>query len=219
VYSALKDKIILYIEDDTDVLKNISTLLKNYFATIYSAADAESGFELYLRYSSINLLLVDIELPGINGIEFIKKIRAIDNEIPIVIISAYTKTDYLLESVELNIHKYIVKPFTSKKLYELLKKLNETFQKDTILKLTNDIEINSNNSTVNFQTTSYHLTPKELHFLKLLHAKQFIYYGEIYTIWEKDFPSDDAIRSFIKNIRKKLPKNTLKNKQNLGYYV
>ncbi len=219
MYSDLKDKTVLYVEDDTDVLKNISTLLENYFATIHSASNAEIGFELFLKNSSVDLLLVDIELPGMSGIELIKKIRKINRDIPVVIISAYTKTDYLLESVELKIDKYIVKPFTSKKLYEILKKLNKIFKDGAIFELIQGVEINSAMSMVNFEIHHHRLTPKELRFLELLYVNHFVHYDEIDSIWEEEPPSEDAIRSFIKNLRKKLPLNTVKNKQNLGYYV
>jgi len=218
MYEYLKDKTVLYIEDDIDVLKNISTLLQNYFSDIYAVPNAEAGFEVFLN-ASVDLLLVDIELPGINGIELIKKVREVDKDIPIVIISAYTKTDYLLESVELKIDKYIVKPFTTKKLYTLLDKLNEIFQDEDIIELLDGLKINSKDSTLYFKEELHHLTPRELHFLQLLHVKQFVHYETIDALWEDTPPTEAAVRSFVKSLRKKLPQDTLKNRQNLGYYV
>jgi len=112
MYDALKNKTVLYIEDELDVLQNISELLSHFFKTFYTASDGEMGYQTFIN-NKIDILLVDIELPKMNGIELIKKIRQTHKDLPVVVISAYTKTDYLLESIELNLDKYIVKPLTS----------------------------------------------------------------------------------------------------------
>ncbi len=218
MYSLLKDKNVLYVEDDIDVLKNISKLMKNYFKQFFTAKSAEIGLDIFQK-ESIDILLVDIELPGFSGIEFIKKIRQESYDIPIIIISAYTKTDYLLESIELKLEKYIVKPFTTKKLYEMLKNLNGYYQSKEVKELVQGVFINRSNSTITFLDDTHSLTQKEMKFLDILVTKGFINYDEISEIWEEHAPSDDAIRSFIKNIRKKLPHDCLKNRQNLGYFV
>ncbi|RUM65982.1 MAG: DNA-binding response regulator [Sulfurospirillum sp.] len=218
MYNNLKDKKILYIEDDEVVLKNISKLLQNYFAHIYTAYDGEEGFRKFLEHK-VDLLVVDIELPKLNGINLIKKIRKHNSTIPIVVISAYTKTDYLLESVELKLDKYIVKPFTSRKLHELLGKLDESFTQNNIFNLREDVVVDKVKGTVTSQGKEYTLTMKELEFLELLAKKGNVTYGDIDRIWKEQPPTSYAIRSFIKILRKKLPPKFLKNKQNLGYYI
>ncbi len=218
MYNYLKNKTILYIEDDIDVLNNISTFMQNYFLKIYSITNAEDGLELF-NSLHVDLLIVDIELPGMNGIEFIKILREKDKDIPIVVISAYTNTDYLLESVELKIDKYIVKPFTSKKIYELLEKLNNIFKEKNTLELTSEITLYRNDSSLIFQQTKHTLSPKEFEFLELLAIKELVYYDDLTFLWEEIAPSQGAIRSFIQHLRKKLPENTIKNRQNIGYYV
>ena len=218
MYNSLKDKKILYIEDDEVVLKNISKLLQNYFAHIYTAFDGEEGFRKFLEHK-VDLLVVDIELPKLNGINLIKKIRKHNSTIPIVVISAYTKTDYLLESVELKLDKYIVKPFTSRKLHELLGKLNESFMQNSVFELAENVVVDKVKGTVTSQGKEHTLTIKELEFLELLASKGNVTYSDIDRIWKEQPPTSYAIRSFIKILRKKLPPKFLKNKQNLGYYI
>jgi len=87
MYERLKDKSVLYIEDELDVLQNISKLLSKFFNNFYTASNAEDALDIFQEHK-IDLLLVDIELPKMNGIDFIRKIRKIDESIPIVIISA-----------------------------------------------------------------------------------------------------------------------------------
>ncbi len=218
MYNYLRDKSVLYVEDDEVVLKNISKLLKNYFKVVHTASDGQKGYDIFIN-EDIDLLLVDVELPRLNGINLIKEIRKSDQDIPVVIISAYTKTDYLLESVELKLDKYVVKPFTSKKLHSLLKKLDERFKKGVSFDLGNGVIVNKDESILIFKEKIYHLTFKELEFLDILSSKGVVTYDEIDTIWQDAPPTQDAIRSFIKTLRKKLPPNFLKNRQNLGYFI
>jgi len=214
----LKTKTILYIEDDSTVLQNVSNILGAYFHFVYTALSAEDGCDIF-ESKTIDLILVDIELPGINGIEFIQRVREINSEIPIIIISAYTKTDYLLDSIDLKVEQYIVKPFTTKKLDLLLQKLYKYYTEDKIIVLNNDVKICQKDFTVCYGEIQNTLTPKEFIFLKFLARNSFINYLEIDNMWIGFTPSQDAIRSFIKKLRKKLPQDTIKNKQNAGYYV
>jgi len=218
MYEVLKKKSLLYIEDDVDVLNNISSILNDYFANVYFHLNAEDGCDT-LGSKKIDLILVDIELPGISGIEFIKRVREINKEIPVIILSAYTKTDYLLESIDLKIEQYIVKPFTSKKLYALLDKIDSLFENNKKINLNSTVTIELTNTTVSHSNTSFNLTSKELDFLIIMAKNKIVTYNEIDIIWENHVPTQDAIRSFIKQLRKKLPDNTLKNKQSIGYYV
>jgi len=218
MYEVLKKKTLLYIEDDSIVLENISAILKSYFGTVHSHSNAEDGCIVF-GSKKIDLILVDIELPGINGIEFIRRIREINKEVPVIIISAYTKTDYLLESINLKIEQYIVKPFTSKKLYSLLDKFNAIFSDEEQLQLTKNISINQNETTLIYEGKTHNITSKELLFLTILAKNKIVTYDEIDIIWEGFTPTQEAIRSFIKQLRKKLPEDTLKNRQSIGYYV
>jgi YesN/AraC family two-component response regulator len=126
VFDSLKNKTILYVEDELDVLDNISELFENYFGKIYTASDGEMGYSIFLE-KRLDILFIDIELPKMNGIELIKKIRERDENICIVVVSAYTKNDYFLDCAGLKIDKCIIKPFTTKKINELLKHLDGGF--------------------------------------------------------------------------------------------
>jgi len=218
MYEYLKDKTALYIEDEVIVLENISELLSHFFTCFHTASDGESGYQIFLEYK-IDVLLVDIELPKMNGIELIKKIRETHKDLPIVVISAYTKTDYLLESIELHLDKYIVKPLTSRKIHLLLETLNNDFLDNDRLILDQDIFIHQNTALLTVNSKEYALTKKELAFLRIMADQQVVSYDEIIMLWENSTPSENAIRSFIKHLRKKLPNDFIKNRNALGYYI
>ncbi len=218
MYDYLKDKNALYVEDEQDVLDNISTLLKSFFNKFYTASDGIEALEIFDTHH-IDLLLVDIELPKMNGIEFIREVRKSNQELMIIVISAYTKTDYLLESVELGLSKYIVKPLTSKKIHELLETVNHHFANGKTVHMTPDIEIDSSRSVVKYDGKEFPLTKKELDFLLKISEFKMISYDEIASLWRDTIPSENAIRSYIKHLRKKLPPNVLKNRSGVGYYI
>ncbi len=218
MYDILKEKSALYIEDEIDVLNNISILLSHFFKKFLKASSAEEGYEIFIN-NNIDVLLVDIELPKMNGIDLIKKIRKTHKELPIVVISAYTKTDYLLESIELRLDKYIVKPLTSRKIHQLLETLNNDFLDSNILSLNKEIYIDREKYLLKLKDNEINLSKKELNFLLILARKKMISYDEIYQLWESDIPSDNAVRSFVKILRKKLPEGFLKNKSSIGYYI
>lgn len=218
MYNFLRDKSVLYVEDELDVLENISALLGNFFQHFYAASDGLSALALFDQ-KHIDLLLVDIELPKMNGIELIKQVRAVDQEVMIIVVSAYTKTDYLLESVELGLSKYIVKPLTSKKIHTLLDTVNAHYARNDIIKLSDRIEIDQISSLIKYDDQTHPLSKRELDFLMMMAHKKMISYDEIATLWEDAIPTENAIRSYIKHLRKKLPVGILKNRNGIGYYI
>ena len=216
--SSLRDKKVLYVENDAEVLSNISQMLSNFFDTIYTASDGLEALSIY-REHDIDILIVDIEMPRLSGIDLIKQIRRDDSETLAIIISAYTKTDYLLESVELGLVKYIVKPLTSKKINELLQKIKEHFEEDNIVWLSDELYIDTSRSMVVSKNIEHPLTPRELKFLLTLSNHRVITYEQIFDIWDGDEPTDNAIRSCVKYLRKKLPDGFIKNRSGVGYYI
>jgi DNA-binding response OmpR family regulator len=216
MYNILKNKTALYVEDEPDVLQNIAELLGNFFGTFHTASDGLEAWEIFRRYS-IDVALVDFELPKLNGLELIRRMRAINKEMPVVVISAYTKTDYLLESVELQLDKYIIKPLTSKKIHDLLRRLNEDFANESILELSPSVLLNNESLTIFWGDKVHDLSLREAAFMRTIGRKGIITYEEISALWGDTPPSDNAIRSFVRHLRKKLPEGLIENRSGIGY--
>ena len=218
MYSLLKRRTILYIEEDKQILDDISSQLAPYFSHFYAASDIKTGRDI-VQATTIDILLIDINLPKEKSITFIKSIRKKDPCMPIVVLSECTRANYLLSLIELKLETCILKPWTKQKQYTLLQKLQEHYAADHIKELQEGVYVDSIAATVRFEDIVHPLTPKELQFLEVILSKKFITYDEISQLWEEQIPSDDAIRSFVKTLRKKLPEEILKNRQNLGYFV
>ncbi len=116
----IQDATILYIEDDAIAKEQFSQFLKSRCKILYTASDGEKGFELFKKLEP-DIVITDIEMPKINGLEMTRKIRKLSWSTQIIIISAYTKPEYLLEAVNLQLIQYLVKPVSLEKITNSLK--------------------------------------------------------------------------------------------------
>ena len=117
--------VLLYVEDDEYIMAHTKVLLKKFFLKVHSAHDGESGFELFQKHrDEIDIVVTDIKMPTANGIEMCMNIRRINPKIPIVIATAYTDKDYLMDSIELGVSSYIMKPFN---FLHLVMKIKEAY--------------------------------------------------------------------------------------------
>ncbi|CAA6810541.1 MAG: Two-component response regulator family protein [uncultured Sulfurovum sp.] len=221
-YQFLKTKIILYVEDDLELQKNISLILNNFFDKILIASDGDEAYDIYLENQNIiDIMITDINMPNTDGIQLCKHIRAYQKELPIVILSAYTNTDYLLESIDLNILTYVTKPFTTQKILRLLDKFLEFFELNNQKELGKNIKLTCDNSLLTINDRTIKLTKKEKIFLKLLSENQTVTYDMMYEyMWDYEkSPSVDAVKSFIRKLKSKLPIELFKNQKGEGYYL
>jgi len=115
---------MLYAEDDIDVLQDTLFLLGPYFTTAYSAQDGEKALEVYHK-NKPDIILLDINLPLLNGLDVAAKIRETDDTTPIVMISAYSDKDKLLSAINIGVSSYIIKPFKIDEIKETIEKLIE----------------------------------------------------------------------------------------------
>jgi len=218
MYKILKEKKVLYVEDEKVIRENITELIADYFGTFHTASTGEEGYEKFLD-NSYDIIISDIELPKMSGIDLLGKIRKSDKNIHLVIISAHTKIDYLLSSIPFKLEQYLIKPLNSKKIRELLSMLNDAFSENSLVELGSNLWLNKEKSVISFEGEEKSLTKKELGFLSVLARKKVISYDEIDQLWGNEIPSQNAIRSMIKKLRKKLPKDALQTRTGFGYYI
>ncbi|MDD3343880.1 MAG: EAL domain-containing protein [Sulfurospirillaceae bacterium] len=114
---------ILYAEDDIELRENTSALLSDLFATITQASHGEEAFKLYQDNPGLyDIVITDLNMPHMNGIELIKNIQLINPLQSIIIISAHNETEYFLESIRNNVNGYILKPIDFEQLIDTLYK-------------------------------------------------------------------------------------------------
>lgn len=214
---------VLYVEDDEIARENGVEYLENFFEHIYEAADAISAFKLYEKYSP-DIIITDIQMPKMNGLEFVKKIRKKDSKTQIIIITAFSETDYLLKAVELKLVKYLIKPVKESAFEEALMLCIESMTKDdsNIVKLSENTYFDTFNLTLVMDDEVVKLRTKEVELLRLLlkYKSRYVTYIEIENfVWQETGMSKDALKTVIKNLKAKLPKNLILNLTGTGYKI
>jgi len=210
---------VLYAEDEDGIRNNIQEILEHLFKEVYSAKNASEAYMKYIE-NNPDLIITDIKMGNETGIDLVKKIRKSDSKTRIIITSAFTDLEYLLQATELHLIKYIVKPITQDKLMEALEAFVNSYDNSKIYNLIPNWIFDYSKAVVSNGKEEFTLTKKENNFLKLLISKnRIITYEELETnIWDEDsVMTSNAMRLFIKNFRKKLPKDFLKNVQGVGY--
>ncbi len=118
---------ILYVEDDIEAREATLLLLREFFTHITVAVDGSDGYEKFTA-GEYDLVITDINMPKTNGIEMIKKIRETDSSTPILVLSAYNESRYLLETIKLGIDGYLLKPLDLNQFLETLTKVITTLR-------------------------------------------------------------------------------------------
>lgn len=223
--SALSNIKILYIEDDDEVREYIDEFLRRYVKDICSVNSAEKALEVYSTFQA-DLMIVDINLPKMNGIDFIKHIRQDDTKTRIIVSTAYTNKEFTLEAIELQLTRYLVKPITSDDIFSVLRKAIEEL--DTISSSYTDVDLGEG-YVFNNKTNILHkgdenivLRKKELDLLKYFLSKNetIITYEMLENeIWSETVMTENAIRGQIKNLRKKIHAKLFTNISGVGYKI
>ena len=115
---------LLYIEDNYNARASILSMFENFFNDITIAVDGQDGLEKF-RQNTFDIIISDINMPKLSGIELLKEIRKSDEEIPVLFLSAYNETSYLLESIKLGVDGYILKPLQLNQFIGAIKKIVE----------------------------------------------------------------------------------------------
>ena len=214
---------ILYVEDDEIARENGIEYLENYFELIYDASDAIKALQLYEKYKP-NIIITDIQMPKLNGLEFVKRIRQKDKKTQIIIITAFSDKDYLLKAIELGLVKYLVKPVREKEFEEALFLCINALERNesNIVKLDEFTFFDTFNKNLISNNEIVKLRAKELDFLELLikNKNRYVTYEEIENyVWDDSVMTKDALKTLVKNIKTKIPKDLILNLTNSGYKI
>ncbi|MDD2369743.1 MAG: diguanylate cyclase [Sulfuricurvum sp.] len=111
---------ILYIEDDKNTQEEVAFFLEPLVSTLYLASNGQEGLDLY-RLHTPDLIITDIQMPIMNGLDMIKEIRKNDSRTPIFITTAYNETTYLHDAINSGVNRYILKPINFKNLSDIIR--------------------------------------------------------------------------------------------------
>ncbi|RXJ79162.1 response regulator transcription factor [Arcobacter sp. F2176] len=218
------DKVkILYVEDDDITRENAIEYLENYFVNIYEAKD---GLDALKKFEQINpdIIITDIQMPKIDGLAFVKNIRAKNKEVQIIVITAYNHKEYLLKAIELQLVKYLMKPIKENEFKDALEVCIDNLKnsKTNIIKLNEVAIFDKYNHSLVVNDELIKLRIKEIDLLTLLlnNKDRYVTYEEIENYVWKDFPmTKDALKTLVKYLKQKISKDIISNHNGVGYKI
>lgn len=216
---------ILVIEDDKSIRNLITTTLELNNYKYHIAENANEGISQFLTHN-ISLILLDLGLPDLDGVEVVKRIRSF-SEVPIIIISARGNDSDKVEVLDEGADDYLVKPFS---INELLARIRVALRRQTSNRKSESSEFRNGDLVIHYDAKivevnnkEVHLTPIEYKLICLLakNKDKVISYNYILkNIWETTFEDDiKSLRVFMASLRKKIETNDSINKGMIQTYV
>ena len=218
----LKSLTVLYAEDDLVIQDSISRILKMFFKDVVIANDGKEAIENY-NNKKIDILILDYVMPNLNGYETAKIIREKDKKIPILITSAYTDKEKLLNAIELNLIKYIEKPILYDDLIKVFENIIKYMKENNLLqiKLDKNIYYSFVDKNIIKNGKKITLTKNEVLFLELLLEKlnHLISKNIIENSVFKASVDENTLRNMVYRLRKKIDTDTIATIKDLGYII
>ena len=210
---------ILLLEDDT-VLANI---LVDYLEEEYEITHTYSikkAFSL-VEDSDYDLYIFDINVADGDGISLLKKLRDFSDKTPAIFITAFHDTKYLKQAFQAGANDFIKKPFDLEELTQRIENIKNYFGLNSFVQLSSDIGFDTQMHTISRLNEVQSLSIRESNCLHYLYKnRNRVVSGNelLQNFWEyEDMPSDDAIRTIIKNLRKVLGREHIVNLRGEGY--
>lgn len=217
-----KELIILVVEDEIKTRESLINVLSERFSKVIGAQNGDEGLKKFKKFKP-DLVITDIAMPIMDGLDMAREIKEISDDVPIVVLSAYSEKEILLRSIDIGIDKYLIKPVDIEELFKVLDYLiGEKIEANMLVKISKEYQFNKTKRTLIYNGEEIVLTKKELAFISLL-LKQpgaLVLHEDIKkNVWIGEHVSDTAVRTFIKRVRDKVGEDFIKNVPSLGYKI
>ena len=219
---------ILLVEDTAQLNKALTTLLRRNSYTVDSAFDGEEAL-LFVRDYKYDLIILDIMLPKIDGLEVLRDIRRNKIDTPVILLTAKSSVEDRVLGLDLGADDYLPKPFSTEELLARVRALgrrNSPYQDKNEISF-GDIIVNENTSICRCGNKEVALSHKELQILTILalaNGKMVSQDTLINKVWDEGaYSTSENVWVFISFLRKKLEqvgsKCVIKSKRFQGYYL
>ena len=227
---------ILVVEDDKDIREGIEIYLRNQGYEVFQAANGQEGLKV-IEQQELHLAIVDIMMPVMDGVTMLMKLRAMEREFPVIMLSAKSEEVDKIMGLNMGADDYVTKPYTPLELLarvnshlrrysQYLAALSEEGPEDHIFTI-GGLELNEDTVEVSVDGEPVKLTPMEFKIVQLLikNPGRVFSADEIYErVWNEKAVNTDTIMVHVRNIREKIeidPKNPkyLKVVWGVGYKI
>ena len=136
----LKKLTVLYVEDDDDTREQFTEFLSRPVGRLITSANGAEGLEAFIKYSP-DIVVTDILMPKMDGLTMCYEIRGLAPNVPIIVITAFEQTDYLMRAIDIGVHRYVTKPVNSYLLFGRLLECAHRLRAEEQLKYAHQREI------------------------------------------------------------------------------
>lgn len=228
-YNDFKKYSILIAEDDPIALNSLVNILKRYFKNVFTAVNGSEAYDKALS-KKIDIILTDMRMPNQDGADFIKQLRELDVNLPVIFMSAHTDSKTLLRIIPLNITDYLVKPIqidqVLKLCQELFKKKEAILSEQQVAKhlyqLDSGVVVDLAHRVVTKEGEMILLTKKEFELLSLLIKNKYSVLSKTqieYLLWDGEIVSESSVKTLVKKLRSKIGEESIATAKNLGYKI
>lgn len=217
----LKDKSILFLEDNLEFANNTIILFDVFVKKVYHATTIEEA-EILLRDFPIDIIISDIRLKKENGLDFIQTFRKNNTLTPIIVLSGHKDENFLFQAIPLKLTAYLLKPIKYDELINALRLCSETItlHQTPQVNLKENWFFNIETKTLEKEGEAFILNKKEALFMELIaHNRDRLITKEMIhaSVWEFEEMSDSAVTNFILRIRRRFGKTFIYTIPDLGY--
>ena len=218
----LKNLTVLLVENNSDSKKIIYDILIDNFEKVITAQNGDEGLKRFKKYNP-NMVITDVFMPIIDGLDMAKCIKEISKDTPIIILSTHCEKETLLKAIDVGIDKFLIKPIMPGDFLETIENVAKNkIETTNIIKIGNGYSFNKIKRVLIREGVEISLTKKELAFVSLL-IKRFgtlVLHDEIKSVvWVGESVTEAAIRTFVKRVRDKVGSSFIKNVPGLGYKI
>lgn len=212
---------ILYAEDNEKIRHSYTMVLKQYFREVMEACDGKEALALY-RSDKPDIVLTDINMPELDGLELIRIIRENDKTTKVIVLSAYSDQEKLMKAIPLGLFAYLVKPIKGDALKNVLMDVASDTEKSEQLKLSTGYVFDTKGRKLFNGSKEVNLTTKEYTIIHMLadnihHPVSCELIS--YSLWDEYYDdSKPKIQNIIKRLRKKVP-DLIESVYGFGYKI
>jgi len=219
LHSKLQPLSLLIVEDDESTLKWLHRILSIYFKDVLIANNAMDAYELF-KNNSIDVIVADIQIPDVDGLNFLQKIATIEPSSLRIVMTAFNNQSYLNRAINAEVNFYFKKPIDIDELLITISlNCNKQKQVRKQIGLKNGYIYDDIQKIVLYKDQKIKLTKKESLLLDCLYTNKntIVSLEQIENIVWKEPVTSDAIRMVVSSLRKKLYKDAIENIKGFGY--
>ena len=218
----LKGLKVLLVEDEDKLASLLKNAIGDSFHSFTLAQDGQEGLEKFLS-NTPDIIITDIMMPNLTGLEMAREIRKVDENIPIIILSAFSESDKFLDAIDIGVVKYFIKPFDPDELLDYIESVGKKIGSRSI-EFCSGFTFNLTTKNLYKNGRYVSLSKNENKFIQLLvqnRQNDNIVDEKMIknSLWENEDVSSERLRTFIRRLRSKTSKDLVLNLKGQGYQI